>query len=122
MQSNEAPTVPLAQPSTDIVLECTHCTASYVVDAAAAGVTFQCQGCNQPITVPGTTPSETHAPSAPNEHLADLHRRLKENESQRTEITSYINQHTIQLARWQLRLQTLDERKKELTSEISASS
>jgi hypothetical protein len=43
----------------------------------------------------------------------DLLRRLKENESQRTEITRYISQLNIQLHRWQLRLQTLNERKKE---------
>ena len=42
---------------------------------------------------------------------------MKENESQRTEITSYINQLSIQLHRWQLRLQTLNERKKELEEE-----
>ena len=42
----------------------------------------------------------------------------KENESQRTEIPGYINQHSIQLHRWQLRLQTLNERKKELAAEI----
>ena len=37
----------------------------------------------------------------------------KENESQRTEIPGYINQHSIQLHRWQL-----NERKKELAAEI----
>jgi len=42
----------------------------------------------------------------------------KENESQRTEIPGYINQLSIQLHRWQLRLQTLNERKKELAAEI----
>ncbi len=53
-----------------------------------------------------------------NAHLAKLQHCLKENESQRIEITSYINQHSIQLHRWQLRLQTLEERKKELMDEI----
>jgi len=43
---------------------------------------------------------------------------LKENESQRTEITSYINQLSIQLHRWKLRLQTLNERKTELEEEL----
>jgi hypothetical protein len=42
----------------------------------------------------------------------------KENESQRTEITGYVNQFSIQLHRWQLRLQTLNERKKELPAEM----
>jgi hypothetical protein len=48
----------------------------------------------------------------------DLLRRLKKNESWRTEITGYISQLNIQLHRWQLRLQTLNERKKELAAEI----
>ena len=45
---------------------------------------------------------------------------MKENESQRTEITSYINQLGIQLHRWQLRLQTLNERQKQLHSEMAS--
>ena len=52
--------------------------------------------------------------------MADLQRRMKENESQRTEITSYINQLSIQLHRWQLRLQTLNERQKQLHSELAS--
>ncbi len=50
--------------------------------------------------------------------LAELQRHLKENESQRTEINGYINQLSIQLHRWQLRLQTLNERNKQLTDEM----
>ena len=52
------------------------------------------------------------------QELTDLQRKLKENESQRTEITSYINQLSIQLHRWKLRLQTLNERKTELEEEL----
>ena len=54
--------------------------------------------------------------------IDDIKRQLKENESQRTEINSYINQLSIQLHRWQLRLQTLDERRKELENELRAAS
>ena len=50
--------------------------------------------------------------------LAELQRHLKENESQRTEINGYINRLGIQLHRWQLRLQTLNERNKQLTDEM----
>ncbi len=57
------------------------------------------------------------AASGPQE-LTDLQRKLKENESQRTEITGYINQLSIQLHRWKLRLQTLNERKSELEEEL----
>jgi len=56
-------------------------------------------------------------PAAPQE-LTDLQRKLKENESQRTEVTGYINQLSIQLHRWKLRLQTLNERKTELEEEL----
>jgi chromosome segregation ATPase len=51
---------------------------------------------------------------------AELQRCLKENESQRTEIDSYINQLNIQLHRWQLRLQTLNERNRDLKAELAA--
>lgn len=57
-------------------------------------------------------------PSAPAK-MAELQRHLKENESQRTEINGYINQLSIQLHRWQLRLQTLNERNKQLADEMA---
>ena len=51
--------------------------------------------------------------------VTDVRQQLKENESQRTEVTGYINQLTIQLHRWQLRLQTLNDRKAQLEKELS---
>lgn len=60
-------------------------------------------------------------PASPNE-MTDLQRQLKENESQRTEVTGYINQLSIQLHRWKLRLQTLNERKAELENELRRTS
>lgn len=48
----------------------------------------------------------------------ELRGKLKENESQRAEVTGHINQLTIQLHRWQLRLQTLDERKAQLEKDL----
>ena len=62
------------------------------------------------------TPSPIPSASA---KLAELKRHLKENESQRTEINGYINQLNIQLHRWQLRLQTLNERNKQLTDQMA---
>ncbi len=53
-------------------------------------------------------------PANPGEPLTDLQRQLQENEAQRTEITGHINQLNIQLHRWQLRLQQLNERRREL--------
>ena len=56
------------------------------------------------------------------QEVTDLPRKLKENESQRTEVTGYINQLSIQLHRWKLRLQTLNERKNELEEEVRKAS
>ncbi len=103
--------------STDIVFACTHCGTSYVVDAAAAGVTLQCQRCSRPTTVPA---SELAAAAGNAVRISDLQHQLKENDSQRTEITSYINQLSIQLHRWQLRLKTLNERQHNLQGELAA--
>jgi predicted nucleic acid-binding Zn-ribbon protein len=52
--------------------------------------------------------------------ISDLQHQLKENESQRTEITGYINQLSIQLHRWQLRLKSLNERHQKLEAELAA--
>jgi len=104
--------------SRDIVFACVHCATSYVVDAAAAGVTLQCQRCGHPTTVPTSDSLTSAAENAA--RISELQHQLKENESQRTEITSYINQHSIQLHRWQLRLKDLNEREKKLNSELAA--
>src|SRR3954462_9679092 len=116
MHSAGGSTTSTPAPSSDIVFACSHCATSFVVDAAAAGVTLQCQKCGKPTTVPKP------APEAPPENavrIADLQHQLKENESQRTEITSYINQHSIQLHRWQLRLKSLNERQQKLEAELA---
>ena len=102
--------------TTDIVFACTHCATSYVVDAAAAGVTLQCQRCGNSNTVPRSGLPEAAANAV---RITELQHQLKENESQRTEITSYINQHSIQLHRWQLRLKDLNERQQKLQGELN---
>lgn len=53
------------------------------------------------------------------EKATELQCHLRENESQRTEINGYINQLNIQLHRWQLRLQTLNERNAQLKADLS---
>ena len=82
-------------------------------------MTLECQRCGKPTPVPAIPARQTESAKAQSQ-LADLERQLTENESQRTEITGYINQLSIQLHRWQLRLQTLNERQKELESELRA--
>lgn len=101
----------------DIIFACSHCSASFVVDSAAAGLTLDCQKCGKPTIVPNPV-LDTAAGNAVK--ISDLQHQLKENESQRTEITGYINQLGIQLHRWQLRLQTLNERQQKLKAELDA--
>ena len=103
--------------SSDITFACTHCSALFVVDAAAAGVTLDCQKCGKPTTVPSPALEGAAENSS---KISDLQHQLKENESQRIEITSNINQLSIQLHRWQLRLQTLKERQQKLQTELAA--
>ena len=105
----------------DITFSCANCHSALVVDAAAAGMTLDCQRCGKPTSVPTISPSATPSAEAQSK-ISDIQRRLKENESQRTEITGYINQLSIQLHRWQLRLQTLNERKAELDEELRKTS
>ena len=118
MQESLAATAPQDAATRDIVFACSHCATSFVVDAAAAGVTLQCQNCSKPTTVPQASQIEAAATNAV--LVTDLKHQLKENESQRTEITSYINQLSIQLHRWQLRLKSLNERQQKLQGELAA--
>ncbi len=85
-------------------------------------MTLNCQRRGKPTTVPhsSATSFETQSPEpSAAAKLPELERHLKENESQRTEINGYINQLSIQLHRWQLRLQTLNERNQQLVSEMT---
>lgn len=86
-----------------------------MVDVAAAGLTIQCQKCGQPRTVP--IPAMETAVDAMK--ISELQHQLKENESHRTEITSYIDQHSIQLHRRQLRLKSLNKRQQKLEAELA---
>jgi hypothetical protein len=117
MQPAGGSTTTTPAPSSDIVFACAHCSTSFVVDAAAAGMTLTCEKCRKPTTVPTPAP----APAAENAaKISDLQNQLKENESQRTEITGYINQLSIQLHRWQLRLKSLNERQQKLEADLAA--
>jgi transcription elongation factor Elf1 len=116
MQPADGSTISTQAPSSDIVFVCSHCSTSFVVDAAAAGMTLDCQECGKPTTVPKVT-LEAAADHAVK--ISDLQHQLKENESQRTEITGYINQLSIQLHRWKLRLESLNERQQKLEAELA---
>ena len=99
---------------TDIFFHCQHCKAALVANRSAAGMNLTCQKCGQQTAVP--QPEEPNANAIA--YADDLRGKLKENESQRAEVTGYINQLTIQLHRWQLRLQTLNERRAQLEKEL----
>ncbi|HEX4638623.1 MAG TPA: hypothetical protein VH170_03975 [Chthoniobacterales bacterium] len=98
----------------DIFFHCQHCKAALVATRSAAGMNLTCRKCGQQTLVP--------APEGPSEtalaYADEIRGKLKENESQRAEVTGYINQLTIQLHRWQLRLQTLNDRKAQLEKEL----
>ena len=124
MQSSAPANIP-TEGAGDVFFSCERCGAPLVVDGAAAGLTLNCQRCGGPTTVPHPSAAQGSSSLAESvsrsieEKLAALRRHLKENESQRTEVNGYINQLSIQLHRWQIRIQTLDERNKELTAEIA---
>jgi hypothetical protein len=73
-----------------------------------------------PTPAPPPTPLSA-APPSTNLSLDELKRQLKENQSQRTEVTGHINQLNIQLHRWQLRMNTLNERQRALEAQIGDS-
>ena len=98
----------------DIFFHCQHCKAALVANRSAAGMNLACQKCGQQTTVP--QPEEPNATALA--YADEIRGKLKENESQRAEVTGYINQLTIQLHRWQLRLQTLNERKAQLEKDL----
>jgi hypothetical protein len=85
-------------------------------------MTLPCQKCGKATVVPALAPigapRQSGSSGDPNSRVAELRRQLKENESQRTEVTGYINQLSIQLHRWQLRLQTLEERRQQLDKDL----
>src|SRR5437588_11811183 len=98
----------------DIFFHCQHCKAALVANRSASGMNLACQKCGQQTLVPLPQEPDENARS----YAEELRGKLKENESQRAEITGSINQLTIQLHRWQLRLQTLNERKAQLEKEL----
>lgn len=103
-----------AKSDPDIFFHCQHCKAALVANRAAAGLSLTCQKCGKPTTVPQPEEPSTNMLA----YADEIRGKLTENESQRAEITGYINQLTIQLHRWKLRLQTLNERKEQLEEEL----
>lgn len=101
---------PQLKETADLVFHCEHCKSALVTSPSAAGMNLPCQRCGKLTPVP----KQVEKPADAATQLQEVQRKLKENESQHTEVTGYINQLQIQLHRWQLRLQTLNERKQQL--------
>ena len=116
MKQTGGSTLSAKKSSSDVIFACTHCSASFVVDSTAAGMTLNCKECGKPTTVPN---SVLEAPAGNALRISGLQHQLKENESQRTEIIGYINQLSIQLHRWKLRLESLNERQQKLQAELA---
>ncbi len=120
----------------DIQFECPHCANILIVDRAGIGLEVACAHCQGMVIVPEESrvfeevADETLV--QPEFDFSDLSAaeceqrrvqvagRLKENESQRTEIQSYINKATIELHRWQLQIRKLDTKNRELKAELEA--
>jgi hypothetical protein len=133
----------------DIVFECPHCHGELVVDLEGAGLAFSCVHCGQSVTVPEyhgpslyfleqATAKLTEAlrnarRAAPKkfdltgrtadelmERRTDLERQLQEMREQSAEIRGQVNHAMIQLHRYQLKLEMLNESHAELETELKA--
>jgi ribosomal protein L37AE/L43A len=98
----------------DIFFHCQHCKAALAANRSAEGLSLTCQKCGQLTAVPKSEQPSTTALA----YADEIRGKLTENESQRAEVTGNINQLTIQLHRWQLRLQTLNDRRAQLEKEL----
>lgn len=101
----------------DIVFRCQHCKAELVLNPEETGLSTKCVQCGKLTAVPRWRKRSDAVDPAT--LMAEIQRKLTENESQRTEVTGYINQASIQLHRWQLRLQQLEERHQQLEKELA---
>ena len=75
-----------------------------------------CHNCGKLTAIPKPVEADPNKLA----YAEEIRRKLRENQSQRDEVIGHINQLTIQLHRWQLRLQTLDERKAQLEKELGS--
>jgi predicted RNA-binding Zn-ribbon protein involved in translation (DUF1610 family) len=133
----------------DIVFECPHCHGELVVDLEGAGLAFNCVHCGQSVTVPEyhgpslyfleqATSKLTEAlrnarRAAPKkfdlagrtadelmERRTELEGQLQEMREQSAEIRGQVNHAMIQLHRYQLKLEMLNESHAELETELKA--
>ena len=133
----------------DIVFECSHCHGELVVDLEGAGLSLTCVHCGQTVTVPEYHGPSLHFLEAATSKLtealrnarkgsprkfdfsnrsaaelvarrAELERQSQEIQAQSAEIRGQVNHALIQLHRYQLKLDMLNESQAELETELKA--
>jgi predicted RNA-binding Zn-ribbon protein involved in translation (DUF1610 family) len=133
----------------DVVFDCPHCGGELIVDRDGAGMKVSCALCNGPVVVPEyrgpslqflqaataklTRAIQTARNSSPRKYSfegcspdelkrmqSELQRALRENQAQTTEVKGHIHHATIQLHRYQLKLEVIQERQTELKAELDA--
>jgi hypothetical protein len=133
----------------DIVFDCPHCHGGLIVDQEGTGIDVACPLCGAPVKVPeyhgaslqflqaataklakavraARTASprrfefEGKTPEELDRRRAELQRAIRENQAQATEIKGQIHHATIQLHRYQLKLEVIQERQAELKAETDA--
>jgi DNA-directed RNA polymerase subunit RPC12/RpoP len=133
----------------DIVFECPHCGGELAVDMDGAGIEVNCAHCGSKLVVPeyhgpslqflqtatsklakaiqaarNATPKKYQFEGLTSDELKlrqnELQRVLRETQTQVTEVKGHIHHATIQLHRYQLRLEVIQERQSELKAELDA--
>jgi transcription elongation factor Elf1 len=133
----------------DIVFECPHCHGELVVDLEGAGLSLACVHCGQTVTVPEYHGPSLHFLEAATSKLTDalrnarkgsprkfdfgnrtredliarrteLERQTEEIQAQSVELRGQVNHALIQLHRYQLKLEMLNESQAELETELKA--
>ena len=133
----------------DIVFECPHCHGELVVDLEGAGLSLACVHCGQTVTVPEYHGPSLHFLEAATSKLTDalqearkgsprkldfsnrsreeliarrteLERQSEEIQAQSVELRGQVNHALIQLHRYQLKLEMLNESQAELETELKA--
>jgi hypothetical protein len=133
----------------DIVFECPHCHGELVVDLEGAGLSLICVHCGQTVTVPEYHGPSLHFLEAATSKLTEalrnarkgsprkfdltyrpaadlvarrteLERQSQEIQAQSAELRGQVNHALIQLHRYQLKLEMLNESHAELETELKA--
>jgi hypothetical protein len=133
----------------DIVFECPDCGGELAVDMDGAGMEANCAHCSSALVVPeyhgpslqflqaatsklakaiqaarNASPKNFHfegrLPDDLKQRQSELQLALRESQTQLNEVKGHIHHATIQLHRYQLKLEVIQERQNELKAELEA--